>query len=364
MTWIALSDADDQHFEPHGLDRHPKDRPLIGSHEDDLLARGSLVIETRLPITSRPRSLVFYERGGDWPFHLSLQAIPGGGLILILYQGDSVLHKALNPSEMGRLDVLRLTYSWDAPARWGRLAVEQNDQDTLFVTDVPRPCPLRAGDVRALFKPGEHRFVSPDVIYMALSNEIEAVGPMPTLLPSTPIATPDGYRPISKLQRGDVVLTADLEIVPILHKITCTMVARGTAKPLHLRAPYFGLQQDIQTAPDQRLLLSGSEVEYLFGHEAVLTPVCHLAGGTSVLPAECGLTVTYQQLLLPQHEPILAAGTVAQSLYIGRLRRKPQHLAASLLGQLDRHGLPDHGRSKFPVLRAFDARVLAERRVA
>ena len=364
MTWIAFSDADGHHFAPQGLDRHPEDPPLIGPREDDLLTRGSLVIETSLPITSRPRSLVFYERGGDWPFHLSLQAIPGGGLILILYQGDSVLHKALNPSEMGRLDVLRLTYSWDAPARWGRLAVEQNDQDTLFVADVPRPCPLRAGDVRALFKPGEHRFVSPDVIYLALSNEIEAVGPMPTLLPSTPIATPDGYRPISKLQRGDVVLTADMEIVPVLHKITRTMVARGTAKPLHLRAPYFGLQQDILTAPDQRLLLSGSEVEYLFGHEAVLTPVRHLAGGPSVLPADCGLTVTYQQLLLPEHEPILAAGTVAESLYIGRLRRKPQHLAASLLGRLDRHGLPDHGRSKFPILRAFDARILAERRVA
>lgn len=364
MTWIALSDADGHHFAPQGLDRPSEDRPLIGPREDDLLTRGSLVIETRLPTTSRPRSLVFYERSGGWPFHLSLQAIPGGGLILILYQGDSVLHKALNPYEMGRLDVLRLTYSWDAPARWGRLAVEQNDQDMLFVTDVPRPCPLRAGDVRALFKPGEHRFVSPDVIYMALSNQIEPVGPMPTLLPSTPIATPDGYRPISKLQRGDVVLTADLEIVPVLHKISRKIIARGTAKPLHLRAPYFGLQQDIRTAPDQRLLLSGSEVEYMFGHEAVLTPVRHLAGGPSVLPADCGLTVTYQQLLLPEHEPILAAGTVVESLYIGRLRRKPQHLAASLLGRLDRHGLPDHGRSKFPVLRAFDARVLAERRVA
>ncbi len=365
MSWIALTDTETQHFIAKGLDA-PTDSPdLIGPREDDLMTRGTLLIETRMPNSARPRTLIHYDRGGDWPFHISLQAIPGGGLILILNQGGSVLHQAINPSEAGRMDIIRLSYSWDAPSRWARLALEQTDQEQVLMMQLPPPCPLRAGDARALFKHGPHRFVAPDVVYMALSTRVEPVGPMPSLLPDTPIATPRGYRPLRDLRRGDTVIASNGEVVPVLHRLSRTVPAIGSTRPMHIRAPYFGLLRDIRVAPAQRLVLSGSEVEYLFGQESVLCPAAHLTGGHSVRPiAHTGLTVTYSQLLLPARETILAAGTVAESLSIGRLRRKPHHLAASVLSGLDRHGLPDHGKSTYPVLRPFDAKILAERRVA
>lgn len=364
MGWIALYDTDTSAFDLDGLGPRSEAGSEDGSRDDELVTRGTLVIESRVPNATKPRTLIRYERGGEWPFYVSLQVIPGGTLIFVLNQGGSVQHQVLNPSEAGRIDVLRLSVCWDSLARRGHLALERNDQQKVLLVPLSEPCPIQVRDLRALFQSGENRFIAPDVSLLALSDQIEPVGPMPSLCPDTPIATPGGYQPLRTLRRGDTVLTANGDIVPVLHKVTRVLPARGTTAPLYIRAPYFGLQKDIRVAPSQRLVLSGSEVEYLFGQEFVLAPAGALTGGHSVKPAHLGLTVTYSQLLLPTPEPILAGGTLVESLFIGRLHRKPHHLAASALAGLERSVLPDHGKARFTVLRPFDARILAERRVA
>ncbi len=354
--WLGISQADQVWFDP--------DTPLFGQDPDALMVRGSLVIETRLPQSRRPQPLLQIDREGGWPFHLALQAIPGGGLSFVTNQGAGFRHCATNAAEVGRTDVLRLTYSWDAPARVGQLAVERLDRGHLTLLPLKAPCPFRMGDLLALLRPGPHRFVAPELVFVALSSRVEPVGPMPSLTPSTPIATPNGYRPIAELQRGDTVLTAAGRAVPVLHKVARTVPARGCFQPLRLRAPFFGLARDIHVSPAQRLVLTGSEVEYLFGKEAVLVEMRHLMGEASVRPCTDRPTVTYQQLILPDHEPIWAAGTRAETLFIGRIRRKKQALASSLLAGLDRQTLPEHGQQVHPVLGAFDAVVLAEQRAA
>lgn len=365
MTWIALSDHDQSRFSAAGLVRPASPAPVRDSaRRESLLTRGSLVLETRLPTIRRPRPLILCERAGTWPFHLSLQAIPGGGLTLVINQGGTVLHRAIDHSEAGRMDLLRITYCWDSPARTGRLAIERSDRDTVLIAPVADPPPMRLGDIRALTGAGAGRYMAPEVLFIAASTAWEPVGPMPTLTPKTPIATPQGYRPAGSLRRGDLVLTPEGAAVPILHNISRTVPACGSFRPVRLRAPYFGLRRDIEVAPAQRLVLGGSDVEYLFNRESVLVEVRHLVGGTSVIPAESGPLVTYTQLLLPEHEAVDAAGTVAETLYIGRLRRNRNRLAASLLAGADRHGLPEHPRSMHPVLGAFDATVLAEQRAA
>lgn len=364
MTWIAISDHDGFMIAPGGFGPPAGGPGLDDMPGDALMVRGSLVIETRVPTTRRPRPLVSYKRGGDWPLHLSLQVVPGGGLTLILDQGGEVLHRTINHSETGRADVMRITYSWDAHNRVGRLALERTDQDTVILLPVASPKPLRYSDALALIRPGEGRYVAPDVLYLALSTAIEPVGPMPSLMPDTPVATPKGYRPVCEMRRGDTVLTPEGETVPVLHVLSRQVPASGSFHPVRMRAPYFGLLQDITVAPSQRLVLSGSEVEYLFGRESVLVPACHLAGGTTAKIAVSGPVVTYWQLVLPDHQALLVAGTSAESLYIARLRRKKAELNASLLAGCDRNSLPEHGKLIHPVLRPFDAQILAEQRAA
>ena len=118
-----------------------------------------------------------------------------------------------------------------------------------------------------------------------------------------------------------LVLTPDGDAVPVLHRLSRRVPACGSFAPVRLRAPYFGLRQDITVAPSQRLVLSGSDVEYMFSQEAVLVEARHLVGGFAALAASAGPTITYTQLLLPEHEALDAAGCVAETLFVGRLRR-------------------------------------------
>ncbi|MBV1927049.1 MAG: Hint domain-containing protein [Rhodobacteraceae bacterium] len=364
MGWIALADHDQQTFSANGLGA-PNDAPaIVDASPGMVLTRGSIVIETRMPIIKKPQPLVLYNRPGDWPLYLSLQAIPGGGLTLILDQGGDVIHKTINHSEAGRMDILRITYSWNSLERWGRLSLERSDQEKVILVSIDAPKPLLVSDIQSLVQPSADQFMAPEVIYLAVSTDIETVGPMPSLALKTPVATPSGYQEVGGLRRGDLVLTAGGKSVPILQTFTRTVPARGHFSPVLLRAPFFGLVQDIIVAPSQRLVISGSEVEYLFGREAVLVPAYHLLGGTSGRPAMRGLLTTYTQLLLPEHEALEAAGTAAESLHIGRLRRKKDQLSVSLLADMDRSKLPDHGPLLYPVLNLFDALILAEQRAA
>ena len=61
--------------------------------------------------------------------------------------------------------------------------------------------------------------------------------------------------------------------------------------PVQLRSPYLGLQQDVFVSPSQRLVVGGSEVEYLFGCENVALVAQDLLGGSVALRAEGGQSV-------------------------------------------------------------------------
>ncbi|MEX0305709.1 MAG: Hint domain-containing protein [Leisingera sp.] len=357
MSWFSVSGGGRSWSDPQAL-------MAAGVPDgDSLLVRGSLMLEFHLPETARPEPLLLYSQGGDWPLRLGLQAVPGGGLSFVLEQSGAVLHQTLNPTSLGRTDGLRLTYAWDAPARRGRLTLERLDGSQMQAATLAGSKPWRLRDLQALT--GPLGYTAPSVQYLALSSSMETAGPAPGLLPATPIATPEGYRLLSSLQRGDLVLTSGGEAVPVLQVVERRVPAMGSFAPVRLRAPYFGLLQDVTAAPFQRLVLSGSEVEYQFGQPAVLVPAGNLLGTGTALPGEAGAPlITYRQAVLPDHEPLLAAGAMTESLFLGRLRRDPERLAASLLAPLGAHALPEHRQPKFPVLRAFDAAVLAERRTA
>lgn len=364
MAWIAVATESDGWFSRSGAGGAQDGPPALDSHHDAMLTRGSLVIETQMPVLRRPRPLFYYRQGGVWPLQICLQALPGGGLAMIVDHGGNILHQGFDCADAGRTDRLRLTYAWDAPRRIGLLALERPEGGNTTLIPITAPQPLRARDIEAMTHPGSERYMAPEVQFLAVSSEIEPVGPNPSLLPGTPILTPEGFRPAGGLRRGDLVTTPQGHSVPVLHAVDRVVPALGGFAPQHLRAPYFGLRQDITVAPSQKLVLSGSEVEYLFGREAVLIQAGHLSGHGAVTPAPSGPFVRYVQLLLPENDLLNAAGGHAESLFIGRLRRKPEDLAASLLGRLDRQSLPEHAARGYPVLRAFDAIVLAEHRAA
>ena len=365
MGWIGISEQAGGRFAPEGLGAgRPAgpDRPPEAGIA--LMPRGTLMLEARLSQEDRPQTLLAFGQSLPWVEEVSIRALPGGGIVLVLTQAGDMRHVTLPYQPDDRTDIIRLSFCWDAPAQWGRLVLERPEADRVHSVALPMPRPLPEPMLQAMLTDPQKRQMDREVIFVALSSKVEPVGPLPGLCANAPVLTPGGYAPISRIRRGDQVETNGAEPVPVLRAIARRVPGYGSFRPVRLRAPYFGLRQDIVVSPQQRLVIRGSEVEYLFGSEAVLVPARHLVNGFSALLADTPPVVTYHHLLLPGHEEIIAAGTRTESLYVGRLRRNRDLLAASWLAGFDRARLPEHARPVWPVLRPFEAITLVMNRAA
>lgn len=357
MSWIAISGQ--------GLAWVCPERfGATAASRDILMPRGSILIETRISPEDRLQTLLSYERGHPWKGSISVRAVPGGGIVLVMSQGDDVFHTVLQHRHEARTDVLRVTFCWDSEARFGRIILERPESDAVVVRDTPPPPPMLLEDIYTLVRRPQLVEMDEDVLFFAVSDEIEPVGPMPSLVGQTPVLTPEGYKAISTLTTGDTVVTRGHGLVPVLARVTRRVPALGMFQPVRLRAPYFGLRRDLVVAPHQRLVIGGSEVEYLFGREAVLIPAISLVNGFGAVYEKGVQMVRYHQLILPGHEPVISAEAQLETLYVGRLRRNRTQLKQTLLTEVPGNLIPEHARAGLKVLRPFEAITLAEARAA
>ena len=151
MGWIGISDQTEGRFALGGLGGAAPamaDAALL----DDcaLMPRGTLMIETRLSSEGRPQTLLSFSRSHPWSGSFSLQALPDGGIVLIETQAGDVRHATLPYQPDDRTDTLRLTYCWDAPAKWGRLSLERPENDRVHAISLPPPHPMPLADMHTI----------------------------------------------------------------------------------------------------------------------------------------------------------------------------------------------------------------------
>lgn len=359
MSWFALLDCDTRN--PWVRDEVES---ILESRPRACVPRGSVLLETRLSPDGRPQTLLGFKREGTSVSSFSLMSTPHGSVVLVIAQGDDVVHEVVERGREARTETLQVTISWDVHKQLGRLVVARAETEHVLIRHfVIKRAPLLA-DLVALACPKGLTEIDPDVIFVALSTEIEPVGPMPTLSPSVSIETAHGMRMAMTLKQGDVVRSANGKLVPVLHTVSREVPALGSFRPVRLRAPYFGLTQDVVVSRHQRLLVSGPEVEYLFGREEVLIPASALVNGYAGHFEPAPRFVTYHQVLLPHHDAVRIPDAALESLYIGRMRRDKTLLTSSALSDLPRALLPEHHRAGYQVLRSFEAITLAEARAA
>lgn len=359
MTWFALLDCTTR--EPWVRDGV---QDILTQRPQACAPRGSVVLETSLSPEGRPQNLISYKRDSTSPASFSLMSTPHGSVVLVVAQGDEVVHEVLERGREARTDTLRVTISWDVIKKLGRLVVERPETEHVLIRHFVMTRPPLLSDLVALACPKGLTEIDPDVIFIALSTDIEPVGPMPTLSPSVRIETAHGLRLATSLQQGDVVRAASGKLVPVLNAVRREVPSLGSFRPVRLRAPYFGLEQDVVVSRHQRLLVSGPEVEYLFGREEVLIPASALVNGYAGHFEPAPRFVSYHQVLLPHHDAVRIPDAALESLYIGRMRRDKALLSASVLSDLPRALLPEHHRAGYQVLRSFEAITLAEARAA
>ena len=363
MAWVAIAERGTGLFHPSGVDRLGK-APDDAFAPDRLVTRGTIMVETRLSVQGRPQTLLAFRHAHPFAGGFSLRALPGGGIVLAQNFGSEMRHATLPHDQDARADLVRITYAWDAEAGWGRLALEHLADGRIFTGRLDRAHAMPLADMRLVALSPQMREMDDEVVFAAMADHIQPIGPLPALAGSVPVATPKGDIAARDLRRGDHVHTGEDSITPVLQTARMTVPARGCFRPVRLRAPFFGLTRDIHVAPHQRLIMRGSQVEYMFGTEAVLIPARHLVNQSSAFFCSGMDLVTYHHLLLPGHTAIMAAGCAVESLYIGRIRRKPEALAASVLASCDRARLPEHGKPVWPVLKPFEAITLATTRAA
>ena len=265
QDWVALSDR--------GV--------LDASAEGELLHTGLLVIEMTLPL-DRTGVLLNHQAETPWPRTLALFADPATGLVLMHRQGGSVVRHVLPGPLPDIRGTARLSFHFDAPARRWALTL------TSFGSDAPadlqaqsrNPLPLHLADLQALCHAPRP---SGPVLWFGVTRGTALPVASSWIGLRTPVATPSGPVEAGCLRPGDRVLTAEHGALPLCAVRHLQLPARGSFSPVLLRAPYFGADQDLLVSPDQLLVMSGPETEYLFGDEAVLLPAGSLVDGRTAL---------------------------------------------------------------------------------
>jgi hypothetical protein len=97
-----------------------------------------------------------------------------------------------------------------------------------------------------------------------------SAGDLPALAAGAVMSTDIGPVPVEHLRAGMMLRRVDGDLTPLRWIERRPRLCLGRLAPIRLRAPYFGLSQDIRVTPETRILRSGPAVEYLFGHEHVL----------------------------------------------------------------------------------------------
>ncbi|WP_425101264.1 Hint domain-containing protein [Tropicibacter sp. S64] len=179
--------------------------------------------------------------------------------------------------------------------------------------------------------------------------------------PGTRILTDTGPRPVETLRVGDLVMTRDDGLQPLVWTGARRMLARGDNAPVSIAPHLFGGVRPLVVSPQHRMLIESPAAELLFGAREVFAAARHLVDGDTVRRAADG-EVTYHHLLLPRHAVIYAEGMATESFFAGPGGLEAldaasrESLFAALPGLRSDPG--SYGTTARACLRGFEARML------
>ena len=346
MRWLALCDGDG----PFALGSV---QPKAGS----LIDCGSMVAEFTLSARAGvARLLIDFQREAGWPRQIQVAQTTEGSLTLMHRQADSIASAAVMLALPPEPTLLRLTYSWDATRRLSQLTAELPALGRLVVARGSNPLPLPVDDLAAITH-GMARFDS-GLAWLGFTGGIERVGHAPGVIGATPVRTPTGLVRLDRLRPGDLVATRDHGALPVRWIGGIEMPARGSFAPVRLRAPFFGNRSDLVVSAQQRVMMAGADVEYLFGEDEVTVEAERLVDGLTALAERRRSLVRYYAVLLDHHAVLDVDGGGVESLFVAAGRRDSAPEYGWLRDSLKPVGLPTHSQPALPCLRGYEAATL------
>lgn len=291
-AWLVLSDR----------------TPTEGAAEL-VVSTGVFVVELALPIAEAAVLLNFQTAGAD-PRTFTLFHDPLAGLVLIHRQGQTVARHALPGPLPWQGTTGRLSVSFDVAAATWQMKLEllgASDQP-VFTSTGQNPLPIRVADLQGLSQGAARAARHPAVLWFGLTRGGDLPARAPWIGLRTPVETARGTIMAGHLRPGDLVATADGGLLPLRRTRLLDLPTCGSFAPVILRAPFFGTSHDLLVSADQRLAMSGSEVEYLFNEEQVLVEAGMLVDGRTALAEQRRAVATVLALEFDHPALVLADG--------------------------------------------------------
>lgn len=359
MTWLALCDFTNSAYISPNLARTKDDdlgNLFVEQKPVTVIGSGSLVVEVEIG-AERTGSIVLLEYSalGDWNQRFSLRMDPNGSTCVDLVDGTRNLSLKVATGTSLRDRCIRITFSWDTARQRSCLTVENLLDGVLSQAEIRKSVAFPLHVVERLTVLRQTTRIDPATVFFGFSDEIEPVGLAATIAAGSPVLTPNGARAIENLRAGDIVMTRDSGPQTIRWVGSRHVPTSGHFQPVRLSAPYFGLTRDLLVAPEQRILVGGAEVEYLFGEEEILVEARHLVNGRTAFRETTLTSIRYYQILLDNHEVIDVSGGSLESLYTGSICDDPDLLLTTMLAKLPATNLPRHTHMARPLLRPYEA---------
>lgn len=221
----------------------------------------TLCLEFTLPKVAARAPIRLWQGAAEPARAIGLYALPDGALRLV--HGDIDL---VTPADMARAgETLSLRYRSCAEGRGDVADIANHDRGHRHRCRSGLAHAARLDEAL----PRDDRFLQ--TCHVAAVAEFGlAASDLPGLVTGASVMTSLGARPVETLRPGDRLVTATGDRVPLRWVERRPRLCLGRQAPVRLRAPYFGLTQDICVTPETRVVRSGPAVEYIFGVERVL----------------------------------------------------------------------------------------------
>lgn len=252
---------------------------------------------------------------------------PGTALTVNVYtiidQDDDGLFEAGDGSTVNGLDIT---------------SIYQGDTVTVLVMGVPVTITgttfYLAGGIQ-VFTPNDGSvlsdgtFVSSTFVTSTSPMPVGDLGP-PCFTPGTMILTAQGEKPVEELQVGDLLVTADNGLIPILYCHERKLSARHMSecpnhRPICINKNALGdgyPASDLTVSPQHRIMLRSKIAFRMFEQSEVLVPAVRLKELPGVSQNAEHSETRYIHILLAQHHIIFANGMPAETLYLGKQARE------------------------------------------
>lgn len=140
--------------------------------------------------------------------------------------------------------------------------------------------------------------------------------PPPCFARGTLIETAKGLVPVETLGPGDMLVTHDDGLQPVVWAGSSVVSGLEEHMPVLIRAGALGNHRDMRVSPQHNVLIRGWRAELHFGEPEVLVAAKHLVNGSTIL-REPARAVSYHHVLLERHGLVMSEGSWTESFFPG-----------------------------------------------